>query len=228
MPPPDPSPLADPAKTLWYGSPASKWEEALPIGNGRLGAMVFGGTVRERFQLNEDTVWSGGPQDCDNPEALPALAPIRELLFAGRYAEAQQLADKTQVCKPSTRGSYGEYQTLGDLILELDGHHQVDAYRRELRLAEGVALVRYRVGTLEISRESFVSAEGQVLVTRIRASRPELRLTIALSRLARGETHAAGSDRLIMSGQLENRGERTGMKYAVELRALSRGGSIAA
>src|SRR5512142_247950 len=85
---------------LWYAQPAAKWEQALPVGNGRLGAMVFGGTTEERIQLNEDSVWSGGPEDADNPESIKSLATIRQLLFAGKYAEAQKLTDQTQICKP--------------------------------------------------------------------------------------------------------------------------------
>src|SRR5262245_33555037 len=98
---------------LWFKKPAARWIEALPIGNGRLGAMVFGGIARERFQLNEDSMWTGGPEDADNPAARPALAEIRRLLFAGKYVEAQKLTDATQIRKPSTRGEFGSYTTLG-------------------------------------------------------------------------------------------------------------------
>src|SRR5437773_3154391 len=84
--------------TLWYKQPASKWEEALPIGNGRLGAMIFGGVGSERLQLNEDSLWSGAPQDADNPKALEALPEIRRLLFSGQYAQAEALANRTMIC----------------------------------------------------------------------------------------------------------------------------------
>src|SRR5688572_25695378 len=99
--------------------------------------MVFGGVAQERLQLNEDSLWSGGPEDADNPAALAALPKIRELLFAGKYKEAQALTDQTQVRKASPHGSFGSYSTLGDLTLTFDGHEgEVSNYRRELRLDE--------------------------------------------------------------------------------------------
>ncbi len=115
------------SSVLWYASPAAVWEEALPVGNGQLGGMVFGGVQRERIQLNEKSLWSGGPQDADNPEALAALPRIRELLFAGRQAEAEELTRRTQICRgpgsdagSARRASYGCYQTLGDLWLDFE------------------------------------------------------------------------------------------------------------
>ncbi|MCP4641485.1 MAG: glycoside hydrolase family 95 protein, partial [bacterium] len=90
---------AVPRNTLWYASPADAWIEAMPIGNGRLGGMVFGGVAHERIQLNEDSLWSGGPQDADNPEALKHLDEVRQLLFEGKFAEAERLTIKTMVCK---------------------------------------------------------------------------------------------------------------------------------
>src|SRR5664280_3538982 len=97
----------NPSSVLWYAQPARCWEEALPVGNGQLGAMVYGRQPNERFQLNENTLWSGGPMDSDNAQALPALAEIRRLLFAGQYAEAQSLTDRTQICQESKVGSFG-------------------------------------------------------------------------------------------------------------------------
>ena len=88
---------AAPDTTLWYQEPATNWHEALPIGNGRLGAMIFGGVAKERIQLNEDSLWSGAPQDADNPAAPAALPEIRQMLFAGRYAEAEKLARETLI-----------------------------------------------------------------------------------------------------------------------------------
>src|SRR6187455_2720154 len=105
------------ALTIWYRQPAMAWNEAAPIGNGRIGAMIFGGVSSERLQLNEDSLWSGGPGDDDNPEALQALPQIRELLFAGKYAEAQKLANRKLICKGPGSGQgrgarirYGSYQ----------------------------------------------------------------------------------------------------------------------
>src|SRR5258706_594665 len=110
---------------LWYQQPAKNWNEALPVGNGRIGAMIFDGVNAERLQLNEDSLWSGAPQDADNSEALEALPEIRKLLFDGKYEEAEKLANRTLVCvgrgsangRPG-RAPYGSYQMLGDLMLE--------------------------------------------------------------------------------------------------------------
>jgi alpha-L-fucosidase 2 len=133
---------------LWYRGPAESWVEALPVGNGRLGAMVFGGVGSERWQLNEDTLWTGGPEDANNPAAFPALAEIRRLLFAGRYAEAQRLTDETQIRTPSERGAFGSYTTLGELRLEhRSGPASLAAcrdYERELDLERGLGFSRYR------------------------------------------------------------------------------------
>src|SRR5687768_11427957 len=156
---------ARPETTMWYTQPAAKWEEALPVGNGRLGAMVFGGVREERLQLNEDSLWSGGPQDSDNPDALAALQKIRELLFAGEFAKAQALADRTLICRSNT--SFGSYSTLGDLKLTFEGHDVDPAdYLRELRLDEGVVRVSYRVGDVTYTRETFASHPEQAVVTR--------------------------------------------------------------
>ena len=100
--------------TLWYRQPAKQWTEALPVGNGRLGAMVFGGTEHERLQLNENTLWSGGPYDPDNPDALAALPEARRLIFAGKYKEANDLVGQRMMGKPLRQQSY---QPVGDLLL---------------------------------------------------------------------------------------------------------------
>lgn len=127
--------------TLWYRQPAKQWVEALPVGNGRLGGMMFGGAPQERIQLNEDSLWSGAPQDADNPEALKALPEIRRLLFEGKYVEAQNLTYQKLVYKGKGSGHaggaklpYGSYETLGDLKLTFEGHDSFTEYRRELDL----------------------------------------------------------------------------------------------
>ena len=102
---------------LWYDAPAREWTEALPIGNGRLGAMIFGGAERERLQLNEDTLWTGGPYSQVNPEARPHLDEVRSLIFAGRYAEAEALAERHLMARPLKQMSY---QPAGDLWIDQD------------------------------------------------------------------------------------------------------------
>jgi alpha-L-fucosidase 2 len=157
--------------SLWYSRPAGEWLEALPVGNGRLGAMVYGGVRSERIQLNEDTLWSGGPKDCDNPEAFKTLPEIRRLIFEGKYAEAHQLGKKMM-------GPYTQtYLPMGDLELAFDvpgasGPTEIRDYRRMLDLDRGVAGVRYSIEDVVYNREVFVSQPDQVLVVRITASRP--------------------------------------------------------
>ena len=125
---------------LFYRQPAKEWVEALPIGNGRLGGMVFGGVPAERIQLNEDTFWSGGPYDPVNPEALQYLPNVRRLLWEGRYKEAQDLADEKLMGRPRHLQAY---QPLGDLRLVVEGHDSPVDYRRELDLDRAVVRVRY-------------------------------------------------------------------------------------
>jgi alpha-L-fucosidase 2 len=221
--------------TLWYNQPAERWLEALPIGNGRLGCMVFGGVENERLQLNESSLWSGGPYDNDNPEALEALPKVRQLLFAGKYSEAQELADKKLICKgvgtglaSSAKMPYGSYQTLGDLKLKFDGPAKADDYRRELNLDTAVARVRYRQGDAVFTREVFSSAVDQVLVVRMSCDKPgKIGFTATLTRPEKFKTRSEGDSDLVMSGQLsDGKGADSGMKYIARLRAISDGGKI--
>ncbi len=173
----DEEPASDMA--LWYAKPADEWNEALPVGNGRLGGMVFGGVPFERIQLNEDTLWSGSPQDADNPEALEHLEEVRRLLFEGKYVEAEKLTLKTQVCKGagSNRADsaflpYGSYQTLGDIQLEFEEQGAgPKEYRRRLDLEQALVSVDYSAGGVEFHREVFSSAPAQVLVARFTAGK---------------------------------------------------------
>ena len=120
---------------LWYRQPAGKWSQAAAIGNGRLGAMVWGGVETERLQLNEDTLWSGGPKDWNNPKAKDVLPLVRKALFAGEYVQADALCKQMQ-------GPYTQsYQPLGNLYLDFGKGGEASAYRRELDLATGVATV---------------------------------------------------------------------------------------
>ena len=162
-PPPD-SPL-----TLWYRAPATEWVGALPVGNGRLGAMVFGDVVHERLQLNEDTLWSGRPYDPVNPEAKIALPKVRRLLAAGMYREAAALTSQKLMATPLAQMAY---QTLGDLTLTFPQFEAVDGYRRDLDLATATARTSYAAGNVTFTREVFASAPDQVIVVRLTASRP--------------------------------------------------------
>ncbi len=165
--------------TLWYAAPADAWVEAMPVGNGRMGGMVFGGIATERVALNEDSLWSGGPQDADNPEAREALPEIRRLLFAGKVEEAERLANTKLVCKGAGSGlgngaydPYGSYQTLGDLRLSFSTNGEAAGYRRSLDLSTGIIHVSYVLGDTQYEREYFISAPDQVLVLRVTSSGP--------------------------------------------------------
>ncbi|MEO8372115.1 MAG: glycoside hydrolase family 95 protein, partial [Candidatus Solibacter sp.] len=134
---------ADNALRLWYRQPAGAWTQALPVGNGRLAAMVFGVAAKEHLQLNEDTVWSGEKRDRSNPEASKSFPEVRRLLLDGHPAEAQALADRTMISVPR---ALPVYQTLGDLWLDFGGAPPEGDYRRELDLDTGIASVAYTSG----------------------------------------------------------------------------------
>lgn len=153
---------------LWYKAPAKEWTEALPIGNGRLAAMVFGGTTEEGLQINEDTLWGGGPYDPSHPGALAALPEVRKLVFAGDYQAAQGLAGK-MMARPIRQMPY---QTVGDLKLQFPGHDEVTDYRRSLDLDTAVVRTTYTCDGVTYTREAFVSPVDQVAVIRIACDQP--------------------------------------------------------
>lgn len=215
--PPPESPL-----TLWYRQPASTWVEALPVGNGRLGAMVFGGVEKERIQLNEETVWAGHPRDGNNPIALRNLPDVRRLLFEGKEQEATELAGNTMMGVPKTIQSY---QTLGDLWIELPGATQAAEYRRSLDLDQAIAATTFVVNGARITREVFVSAPDQVIVVRLSSGKP-IQARIRLDRPAQSQTTAdpANARRLFLRGQL---GE-DGLRFEAHLDATATGGTLKA
>src|SRR5215468_813427 len=208
------------AMTLWHAGAAPQWDHATPVGNGRLGAMIFGETGRERIQLNEETLWSGGPRDTVNVEAMSEIGNVRRLLFAGKPGEAIALADETMMGRPRR---LLPYQTLGDLWLTFDGHDAVTDYRRELDLASAVARVGYRAGGVRFSREIFASHPAQVIVVRLSSEQPNrISVVVGLNRERDAVTTASG-DSLIMQGQLDG---GSGLKFQSTLKALTEGGSV--
>ena len=155
--------------SLWYRQPAKTFEEALPIGNGRIGAMVYGGVARERLSLNEDTLWAGSPYDPDNPEALAALPQVRELIFAGEYEKAQLLVNQKMMAKPLKQMMY---QPVGSLILNFADSGAITNYRRDLDLQTAIAHVSYVSGGVVHTREIFASAVDHVIAMRLTADQP--------------------------------------------------------
>ncbi len=154
------------ALTLWYRQPATQWVEALPIGNGRLGAMVYGGVDLERIQLNEGTLWAGGPYDPANPEARAALPEIRRLLAAGEDKSAQALVQQKFMALPIHQAPY---QVLGDLLITMPASEAVKNYRRELNLDRATARTEFHIGNTVYEREAFASAADQVIAIRLTA-----------------------------------------------------------
>ncbi|MFC5463034.1 glycosyl hydrolase family 95 catalytic domain-containing protein [Massilia niabensis] len=179
-----------PANLLWYRQSAARWEEALPLGNGRLGAMVFGRVGQERLQLNEDTLWAGAPYSPDNPDALATLPKARALLAQGKYAEATELANASIMAKPLRQMSYG---TLGDLLLTMTDAQAPSDYERSLDLASAVAQTRYRTPLGAFQRESFISTPDQVIVLHLKAPRGMLGFELAW-RAPRQVKYAASND----------------------------------
>ncbi|QBG88045.1 glycoside hydrolase family 95 protein [Xanthomonas oryzae] len=186
------------ALRLWYPQPANEWVEALPVGNGRLGAMVWGGIAHERLQLNEDTLYAGGPYDATSPDALAALPQVRALIFAGRYAEVEQLADAKLLSRPLKQMPY---QPLGDLLLDFDRADGISDYRRQLDLDTAVATTTFRSGGAVHRREVFVSAHAQCVVVRLSCDHPGgISLRVGIDSPQNGEVTAEQGG-LLFSGR---------------------------
>ncbi len=208
------APTANQPLVLWYEKPATQWTEALPIGNGRMGAMVFGGVTSERLQLNEDTLYAGGQYDPNNREALKALPEARRLIFAGKYKEANALIGEKMMAHPIKQMPY---EPVGDLRLEFSGHKEFANYRRELDLNTAMASVSYRVGRVTFRREVFSSPTDQVIVLRLTSNRPrQIDFTATFTTPQKATTTTESNDTLILRGQ---NGEAFGIKGALRFQA---------
>ncbi len=232
---------------LWYEQPADatvpddksgwkddpEWLKSLPLGNGSLGVMIFGDVNRERIQLNEESMWSGSPADNDNPEAAQALPQIRQLLFEGKYREATELTNKTQICKGKGSGHgngayvpFGSFQTMGDLWIDFAEKGTYRNYYRELDLDEAVVRVSYELNGVTHSREIFTSHPDQVMVARFTADQPgKIAFTCTMTRPERYNTYVE-DDQLIMSGSLSDGKDGDGLEYMTRLTALNTGGTV--
>jgi alpha-L-fucosidase 2 len=209
---------------LWYRQPAEAWTEALPIGNGRLGAMVFGGVARERLQLNEDTLYAGGPYDPSDPGALLALPRVRELIAAGRYAEAQALANEKMMARPLRMPSY---QTVGNLLLTFGASSFTEGYRRDLDLDTAVARVEYRQDGVNWTREVFASAVDQVIAVRIRADREAaVNLRATFETPMPGAVRVEGDTLILAGGNTSQQGLPAALRYETRVRVIAQGGEL--
>ena len=200
--------------SLWYREPAAdrpasasrpsaaiasaEWVRALPVGNGRLGAMVFGGVVNERLQLNEDTLWAGGPYNPVNPDAKDVLPEVRRLVSAREYVAAATLASEKVMAKPLAQMPY---QTVGDLLLTFPAVTTVQNYRRDLELASATARVSYTIEDVRFEREVFASAPDQVIVVRLTASQPgRISFDARMQTPQRATVQATADGDLVMRG----------------------------
>src|SRR5690606_31223887 len=226
------SPAAGPAGAgwdglqLWYPRPATQWVEALPLGNGRIGAMVWGGGKHERIQLNEDTLYAGGPYDPTPPGALAALPEVRRLLFAGRYAEAEALANAQMMGRPIKQMPY---QPLGDLVLDFFEISETNGYRRELDLDTALASSTFEARGLQHRREVLVSPVDQCLAVRLSGDKPgriSLRIGLA-SDQPTAQVEPDGDAGLLMHGRNESAfGIEARLRFAARLRVLPQGGTL--
>jgi len=232
---------------LWYKSPANtsvsdspdgwkddaEWLKALPLGNGSLGLMVYGDVNKERIQLNEESMWSGSPDDNDNPKAFESQKEIRKLLFEGKFKEATKLTNKTQICKGKGSGHgngstvpFGSFQTLGDLYIDFGKKSSYKNYKRELDLNTAVVRVNYTQDGIDFKREIFTSYPDQVMVAKFTANQKrKISFKVTMNRPERFKTYAK-NNQLIMSGILSNGKGGDGLQYITRLKASHKNGTL--
>jgi alpha-L-fucosidase 2 len=206
---------------LWYSQPATIWEEALPIGNGRLGAMVFGGIEKEHIQFNEETLWTGAPHDYAHEGASEYLGKIRELIWQGKQEEAQVLAmDKFMSVPIGQR----KYQPFGDLWINFHNQGEVTNYRRELDISTAVCRTTYQSGGTTYSREYFASAPDQAIAIRLKANKPKsLSFDLSLTALHEGFASSINKDGTIELNVKVKDGVLTG---TAKIKLIAKGGII--
>ncbi len=232
--------VADETMTLWYRQSADQWVEALPLGNGRMGAMVFGSAPSERLQLNEESLWAGEPFDVYPDRFAEHLKVLQRLVLDGKISEARKYGIEHLTRSPT---SFRSYEPLADLWIEMDHAQKTEDYRRELDIRTGIATVLYRVDGVQFKREFLISAVDDVLALRLWADRPgSIRGRIRLTRKKDMDVFASGVDRLCMDGQIidipapEAYDDNPGgsgpggkhMKFAGRLLARSKGGTVRA
>jgi alpha-L-fucosidase 2 len=213
---------------LWYDEPAAKWVEALPVGNGRISAMVFGGVGEDRLQLNEGTLWAGGPYDPVNPQAQDALPEVRRLVNEGKYRDAAQLISAKVMAKPLGQMPY---QTVGSLFLTFPGATNCSDYRRELDLDTATVTTSYNIAGVRYAREVFASAPDNLIVVRLTADQPgKVSFVAGMRTPMRGAViSTAGNDTLVMNGTGGDAGGIKGqLKYQARVQVLAKGGKTSA
>jgi alpha-L-fucosidase 2 len=228
--------------TLWYNQPAETWKEALPLGNGRMGAMVFGGITNERMQLNEESLWGGEPNNAYRENSPETLKQIQQLIVKGELEKAHQLAMDKIAISPT---SFGSYQTFGDLFFKFKySGKDVSNYKRSLDMETGISKVSYKVNGVKYVRETFISAVDDVMAIRITTDKPgTLNLQLTLNREKDAKTFTKQNNELWLKGQIIDIPASEGgyddnpggsgpggkhMKFAAGLKAFVDGGTVSA
>jgi alpha-L-fucosidase 2 len=226
---------------LWYNKPAEVWTEALPVGNGRLGAMIFGKTNEELIQLNEATLWSGGPVKTNvNPQSPEYLPKVREALFKGDYETANALVKKMQ-------GLYSQsYMPLGDLVIKQSfSNNQPSSYYRDLNIQDAVAVTKFTADGIEYKREVFASAPEQVIVVRLTANKPrKLNITVGAKSILPNNRSVISNSEIILKGKAPAHADPSyfnankepviyndpagcsGMRFALVVKAVNKDGNV--
>jgi len=219
---------------LWYNAPATVWEEALPIGNGRIGAMIYGNPLQELYQLNEESLWSGYPKDCNNPKAANILPMIREAVNREDYAEADKL------WKANSQGPYtARYLPMANLLLSQESRGKAKNIYRELNISNALSTVTYEVDGVKYRRTSFISYPDQVMVVKIEANRPQsISVNVRLNSLLRYNIQVDGNNTIQLNGKAPSYvahrkddphqivyEDKKGIKFRVQVKLLPKGGN---
>lgn len=213
--------------SLWYRKPAEQWTDALAVGNGRLGAMVFGGIDNERLQLNEDTLWAGGPYDPVNPEALAALPEARRMIFEGQYRQASAFVNEKMMANPLRQMPY---QTVGDLLMRFGEFDRAADYRRDLNLDTAIASTTFTADGVRYTRQVFSSPVDQVIVVQLTADKPgHISFAMGMQTPQKAQVSCEGQETLVLSGvNGDSRGIAGALKFTARVKVRTVGGSIAA
>jgi alpha-L-fucosidase 2 len=208
---------------LWYNKPAGEWNEALPVGNGRLGAMVFGNPKSEHIQLNEETIWAGGPHNNVNPESAPYLVKVRDLIFAGKYAESHLVANEN--IKAYQNGM--PFQTMGDLYIEFPNIDEYTNYYRDLDIEKAISQTHFTSGGIKYSREIFSSFTDQVIILKLKADKPSsITCDLKLTSLQKHKI-TAGNNQLTMKGiSTDHEGIKGQVKFTTIVKPVITNGKI--
>ena len=224
----------NPALVLWYDKPANGWTEALPVGNGRLGAMIYGGNATDTIQFNEETLWSGQPHDYAHPGASQYLGKIRNLLWSGKQGEATNLANQQFMSQP-----FGQqcYLPFGNILLNFPGHENALNYKRKLDLEDAISTVNYEVDGVKFSRETFSSTPDQAIVIRVESSKKGvLNFTAGLNSPHSNYSVSVEGDQIILKGKANNYPKEAGMDgypypeskltFEARLKVVNEGGAL--